>query len=70
MKQPKLIVEELLKPAIDDLQVASMTLHAGNGLDRLAKARRELFVVCRKVLVEAGASPEYLLKFDKTFPAD
>jgi hypothetical protein len=75
MKVPRLVIEEFLKPAIDDLQLTCMTLHydygcSSNGLDRLAKARKELISTIRKSLVEAGATPEFLGKFDKAFPAD
>lgn len=52
-----------INPSIDDLQIICM--NPSLNLNDLAKARRNLFQAIREALIEAGASKDYILKYDQ-----
>jgi hypothetical protein len=57
-----------IKPAMDDLQIACMSGQIT--FKWLANVRKALISSIRESLVEAGATQEYLAKFDKTLVSD
>ena len=57
-----------IKPAMNELQLASMQLKPG--FERLATARAGLVSAIRIALIGGGASADYLAKFDKMMSPD